>query len=379
MMPGLGIPARLVTRFNEWPERDRAAWLLDCSPSHPYDDDGPHFAVTLRPSTLGKMKKGYGRWLRFLEARGWLDPDLPALERVTRLRLGAYLRELKRAGNANSTIVGRVQELEMTLKALSPGQDVSWLQRPWGPTLYSSLPQVKRALLVPDANVLFEWGLALMDGAEAEPVPNLRLTRYRDGLLIAMLAARARRIRSVHLLRIDRELTKSGGRYRIELSRDQTKTKADRFWLPDRLTLYLDYYLEVVRPALATSSASEAMWISHHGTPLTEKGLTTQIFRRTLKRFGTGFGPHRFRHALATSTTYALPGHPDLAAAVLGISGPVAAEHYVRADQVRASQTYAALVKHRAAKYRASERARSAPKSESRLQQIGSMPLSDVT
>lgn len=267
---------------------------------------------------------------------------------MTRRRLRAYFHELRRAGNADYTIIGRFQELEMALKIMAPGQDTSWVRRPDGMSIYALLPKAKRHLMVPDSGVLFEWGLGMMDGADPVAAPDTWRTTYRDGLLIAMLAARGRRRRSMILLRVGKELIRNGDCYRIEFAPAQVKTnKADRFNLPERLTPYVQRYLDVVRPSLLKGGSYDELWISRLGAPLTAAGLESRIFRLSLKRFGQWFGPHRFRHAIATILALRDPGNPGMAAAMLGISVAVAEEHYKRPGQIQASRTYAQLVEQR--------------------------------
>jgi hypothetical protein len=60
------------------------------------------------------------------------------------------------------------------------------------------VPQRGRTLrqgrsLVPDAKVLFKWGIGLMRTAALNAPRRAGLLQYRDGLLIAMFASRARR------------------------------------------------------------------------------------------------------------------------------------------------------------------------------------------
>lgn len=340
--------APLSWPIERWPEGDRSAWHRNCLPNDPYDDDGQHYGATLAPTSLSKTAEGYGRWLCFLDSRGWLDPSLPPFERVTRRHRHAYFNKMKRAGNADYTIIGRFQELEMALKIMAPGQDTSQVRRLNGVTVYRLLPKRKRHLLVPDSGVLYGWGLEMMDGADPVSAPKIWLTTYRDGLLIAMLAARGRRRRSMRLLRVGKELITNGDRYRIELTPKQEKTKkADCFDLPERLTPYMQRYLNIVRPALVKGGSYEELWISRHGTPLTITGLGACIFRLSFKRFGQGFGPHRFRHSIATTLTLRCPENPGLGAAALGISLDVTDGHYIRAGQIEASRTYAELVEQR--------------------------------
>lgn len=350
---------RLTLRFEVWPEGDRRAWEKGCtaadadSPDFDEDeDDDDPYGATLRPPSLKKVQHGYARWLHFLESRGWLDHSAPAFDRVTKRRLRAYFRELRHVGNADFTIIGRFQELEMALKILSPGSDTSWVRRPFGPTVYRQLRKTKRHLLVPDSGVLYQWGLAMMDDADPAKVPDHWRTTYRDGLLIAMFAARGRRRRSMHLLGVGKELFWNGERYRIELTPDQVKTgRSDKFNLPERLTPYVRHYLDVVRPALLKEHWYDALWISRRGTPLTIDGMETRIFRLTLKRFGQWFGPHRFRHAIATSLAVRVSGQPGLPSAALSISPGVSGKHYVRAEQIEASRININLVEDRKRKY----------------------------
>jgi site-specific recombinase XerD len=337
---------RLCWPLEWWPAIDQAAWNLGFTPGDPFDD--PRYGSGLRLDSRAKIRKGYGRWLSFLAARGWLDPAQPPLARVTRPRLRAYFRALRAAGNADRTIIGRFSELTMALKVLAPGEDVSWVRRPDGVSIYALLPKAQRVLLVPDADVLFAWGLEMMDEAAARPRERHRLTAYRDGLLVALFAARGRRLRSMGLLRVGHELVQRGDHFRIELVPNQVKTgKPDRFDLPDRLTPYLRHYLDSIRPALLRGRSEDAVWISAQGGALTEAAIQTRIFRLTRRRFGQAFGPHRFRHAIGTTTALHVPSHPGLAAGLLGISPEILEQHYNRSSQCQAGARFAKLIQQR--------------------------------
>jgi len=337
-------------RFDCWPEHDRTAWTLSCTPSRKLSEQ--RYGATLREASLAIANKTYGCWLAFLDERGWLDPDLPALERVTPRRLRAWFYAMLDAGHADATIIGQFDSLTMALKILSPGQDVSWIRRPDGASIYSLLPKLQRAILVPDNAVLQAWACELMNEADSAPNSRDRLIAYRDGLFLAMFASRARRLRSMALLRVGYELVLRGGRYRIELRPDQVKTgKADHFDLPDDLTPYIRHYLGVVRPQLLKRCAHDALWVALHGGPLTAKGIQHQVFKRSRARFGQSFGPHRFRHSLATSAALYLPGNPGLAAAMLGISADIVEQNYRRTGQVEAAMSYADLIERKSQRH----------------------------
>ena len=57
----------------------------------------------------------------------------------------------------------------------------------------------------------------------------------------------------------------------------------------------------------------------------------------TRGRFGIAFGPHRFRHAIATTAPMRDPSHPGVAAGLLGISKEVVEQSYNRAGQSQAA------------------------------------------
>jgi len=192
----------------------------------------------------------------------------------------------------------------------------------------------RRALLVPDSGVLFEWGVDMMDTALSARV-------YQDGLLVAVFASRGRRLRSMALLRVGHELIRRGDHYRIELTPEQVKTdKRDCFDLPAALTPYVRHHLTAVRPALLRGQLHDALWIGHRGEAWAASGIQHHIRVLTRKRFGLSFGPHRFRHAIATTATLRDPAYPGLAAGLLGITGQVVEEHYDRASQSQAAMMF---------------------------------------
>lgn len=332
--------------LKRWPEVDQAAWAIGITPGDPFDD--PHYGPHLREDSRIKVRKGYGRWLSFLAERCWLDPAQSPFARVTRTRLRAYFRALLRAGNADETVIGRFGELTMALKILAPGEDVSWVRRFDGVSVYVLLPKRRRVLMVPESDVLFDWGLEMMDKAPERLGERERLAAYRDGLLIAMLASRGRRLRSMGLLRTGYELIHRDGRFRIELTPDQVKTnKPDRFDLPERLTSYLQHYLDHVRPALLRGRHEVAFWVNTQGDAMRALGIQGRIFKLSRKRFGKAFGPHRFRHAIATTLALRLPECPGLAAGVLDNTPAIVDRYYSRPDQCQAGARYAQLVEGR--------------------------------
>jgi hypothetical protein len=68
------------------------------------------------------------------------------------------------------------------------------------------------------------------------------------------------------------------------------------------------------------------------------------IRRASKDKFGQAFGPHRFRHSLATTQARIAPYNPGLAASLLGISEGVLAEHYNKARNILTFERFQAGV-----------------------------------
>lgn len=329
-MTTAALPIR-CWKFTEWPDLDQQTWIAGCAPASLFE--GPRPGAAWREATRTGVMKGYGRWLCFLARTGQLEPDTPPLARVSENRVLEYWAEMRDAGNADSTIIGRIGHLAMALGAMNPGADIGWIRKIGDETYYRLLRNRRRQMQAPDADVLFDWGVGLMDEAQSARQNDVALRQFRDGLLIAMFASRGRRLRSMSLVRVGLEMRRGNDGYRIDLTRDQVKTdQADSFDLPACLVPYIEHYLRVVRPALVRGQYLTALWVKAGGGALSSKGIQTMIGWRSKARFGYTFGPHRFRHAIVTTATLKAPEHPGLGAQLLGISEAVARQHYTLAS-----------------------------------------------
>jgi hypothetical protein len=337
--------ARFTLRLDAWPARDHALWqegLRKRGPfDSPYADARLAYASGLAAASIRKALKSHGRWLGFLRDRGMLDAAAHPLDRVTLPRLGQYFEALRAAGNADHTIVGYFAGLRSALRILAPERDSSFVSKPNGTTIRSLLPMRKRQFAVPDASVLFAWSLELIEAAQRTADPYAAAILLRDGLLIAIFASRARRLRAMAGLRLGRELRREGERYVVDLPLELVKTrKRDRFLLPAALDEPMRAYLDIARPGLLQGKIHDAIWVGSSGDPLTARGITAVVERRSRERFGITFRPHRFRHAIGTTLPLKLPEHPGLAAAFLGGSRGVIQESYNRSGQAAATAMF---------------------------------------
>ena len=328
-----------------WPQKDQQCWHEGTDPIPGLRR--PRYADTLTARSIDAARKSYGRLLHILAEHGLLDPDIGPAARVTFESAALYFDELRAAGNGDNTIKGRMFHLRTALHIMAPKVNFDWITRPDDVPLDAILKQAPRDdLFVPDAKLLFEWGLSMMTD---QPLPEDSTERletcrnFRNGLIIVLLACRAPRLGSLAQMRLGKNLYKRNGEYWARLQSMIVKNKRElRYSLPEILTSYVDRYLNEIRPKLLDPVATDAVWGNGDGGVFTYRSIQTMIFRRTQaevgQKFDEDFGPHRFRHAFATALAEADPTNPGLAAVVLGISESVINEHYRQARQTDAAR-----------------------------------------
>lgn len=338
-------PPRLSLPFHEWPEPDHRLWEMRTAPSPGLF--GPNrLARRLRPATLRKALQEYCMWLGYLARHDELAPNEPPAARATPARLDGFVEEQRDRGNRNATIRARLCGLRMTLRLIAPEADTRFLVRPHGISLRRWLPdepRVRRFLhareIAERAQMHFERGLAgrgYAGGACA----------VRDAALMGLLAMRGPRIASVAAMLLSDDIAKMGDHWVVRLPAEHVKTNERIAWpVPDELTPVIDAYVDVIRPALAQGGqATSAFWIGTHGKPLSKRGLTKAVRRRSLEWFGWCFGPHACRRFITTTVASEAPELLPDAAAMQGHGVEVQMRHYNDAKADAAARRYADLV-----------------------------------
>src|ERR687891_2515761 len=197
-------------------------------------------------------------------------------------------------------------------------------------------------------SLLFAAGLARMDRVEHEQhrKHDVRHVRYRDGLMLAILAARAFRRGNFQQMRVGRHITKVDGVYVCSFAAAETKNGRELVEpLPVALTPYIDRYLAEVRPALLRGHVSDAFWVSTYRGPLSEQSIYTKVCAATEEELGVRLNPHLFRDALATGIATDDPEHIRMASRLLGHADSRTTErHYVHAQAITASRRYNGVV-----------------------------------
>ena len=188
----------------------------------------------------------------------------------------------------------------------------------------------KRQRIQPPAD-LFDLGIRLMSEAERNPCPRpvWRACRYRDGLMIAMLAARALRRRNFAGIILGKHLRKVDNRYVFMFDGSETKNhRPIEMSLPSPLTEYIDRYLEHYRPILLGAAQSDHLWISSMARPMAHGAIYDKVREVTERELGRPVNLHLFRDCQATALAIEDPEHVRIAAAILGHTNLRTTEKY---------------------------------------------------
>jgi integrase len=268
----------------------------------------------------------YGQWLNWLALRGILDPEAAPAARLIPERVAQYVGALGELV-APQSVWMQVDGLFAFMRATQPEHDWTWLRRIVGRLKVNAPPSKnKRTRVVPTLD-LFNLGVSLMENpGRRGGAKTVRIaTRFRDGLIIALLAARPIRLGNLEMIEIDRHIVFERGRYWLRFAVEETKTsRAIDEPCPDALTAYIARYVDHVRPYLLTlcSDRREAetrrLWINRHGRPMAWHAIHEQIKYQTQLELGVAINPHLFRDCLATSVAIEDPDHVRVAAAMLG-------------------------------------------------------------
>jgi integrase/recombinase XerD len=336
---------RLSLDVADWPARDRTAWAAARQSGDPLDDGG--LAAGWSAKTVRQAEKGYGLWLGCLARHGRLDPDAAPGARLTREALTLFGRELL-ARVAPQTAASRVRDLSVMVRVLDPAADRTLVRRMQANLARRAPPsRAKRERMIAPS-LLFAAGLARMDRVDHEHhrKHDVRNVRYRDGLMMAILAARAFRRGNLAQMRVGRHITKVDGVYICTFGAAETKNGRELVEpLPAELTSYIDHYLAEVRPALLRGHASDAFWVSTYRAALSEQSIYTKICAATAEELGVKLSPHLFRDALATGIATDDPEHIRMASRLLGHADPRTTErHYIHAQAIAASRRYNGVV-----------------------------------
>jgi hypothetical protein len=191
-------PSQKALALPDWPKADRETWQTAQETAGALDDGGA--ASHLNALARQDLTRRYAYFLSFLAHQGKLDLQGPAAATVTEQNILHYLRYLE-PHVSSVTLAQSIYKIARVAHYLASGRDWRWLRRIVRRLELRAKPRDKRNDVVP-IKELFQLGLKLMDQAEntAEATTSFRTLLYRDGLIIALLAADPLRLANITAL-----------------------------------------------------------------------------------------------------------------------------------------------------------------------------------
>jgi integrase/recombinase XerD len=338
---------RISLPLADWPPDDRAMWAAIVADGDLLEDAGSGSAWR-RPTRRSRLQ-AYGAALTFLAGRGWLDPSADPADRFTPERVAAYI-DVLRARVAPLSAWSQIDKLCAVLAAGRPDRDWRWLRRVVGRLKAMARPVRPIAPRLIPSSEIFSAACSAMDAIEAALPREHRFgdasAHYRDALMVALLAARPLRRRTLSVIEIGRHLIEGKSGFRLMFDGEDTKTgDTITFPLPDALVPFMRRYIDHHRPRLLRGAATPALWVTQGRLPLSINGIGTRVKAATRRILGRVLTPHLFRHAAATSTAIAAPAEARLIRGLLGHRTLAMADKtYNKAGALDAGRKYHALL-----------------------------------
>jgi len=170
----------------------------------------------------------------------------------------------------------------------------------------------------------------------------LKAVQYRDGFMIAFLAARPIRRSNLVSIRIDHHLVRNGDGWNLNFEAQEIKNRRPlELSFPNGLVPYLKQYLNRWRPVLLQDQQTDHLWVTRYGQPLSDDLAYVRITRVTERAFGKKINPHLFRDCAATTIAIEDPDHVRIGATILGHANLKTTErHYNHATSLEAGRQF---------------------------------------
>ena len=188
----------------------------------------------------------------------------------------------------------------------------------------------------------------MMKAAESEGTERSAALMFRDGLLIAFIALRPIRRKNLASMSLGQHLVNRAGTWWLDFAGEEMKNgeSMEMPW-PDELTNALETWLRQWRPVLCqrrgrwTKPIGDAVWVSGHGSPLTQDAIYGRVVFHTKRVFGHSINPHLTRDIAATHLADIDPEHVWIAAPVLGHRNFATTQrYYLHGQRLHATRRY---------------------------------------
>ena len=332
--------------FKDWPQEDKRLWQSVFKEGDILDERGP--GALWAPTTINNTRKAYGYWLYWLIVTKQLDRQLAPLDRLTPDRIKSYIDDFVDDVASLSAFV-YILDLLRFVQAIDSRRDWQWLKNIKNRLWARALPARDKAPIIRPSGDLFGLGRDLMNEADRHTCrynPYAPDVQYRDGLIMALLAARPFRLKNLASIQLGTHLRLIGNTFWLIFKEQEVKNhKYIEVPLPPALTGYLNRYLKKHRPRLLDGSVSKYLWISRFGNPLTDKSIRHQLKARTKSAFGIAITPHLFRDCAATSIAIHDPDQVRMAATLLGhYTLETTQKYYDQSQMLAAGRVYQAHI-----------------------------------
>ena len=340
-----------VMPFGHWPEHDQRAWSVALQQGGHFDEGGG--LARYKSERQQVMRAAYGRWLGFLHESLGTEVPLSGLDLLhDRDLLTAYMSRLHVL--ASNSARAYVTDLATVGRAMAPDVGFTLIAAAARHLWKTARPQADKIGRIVPARDLYGLGFNLMESASDAATPLKCASRYRDGLMIAILAAAPVRIGNFVAIEIGRHLVCDGVGYRLCFSSGEVKNRRPlELKLPPALAPAINLWISAYRPECLSRRGrwrrqfnESALWISESGSRyVSASQVGSRIQRQALRRFGKRINPHLFRDIAATSIATELPAQAGIIRSVLGHAGLKTGERfYNQARSVAAAATYHAAL-----------------------------------
>jgi integrase len=330
---------RLSLPLSDWPEPDRQALQRAREPAGFFARTGA--AAAWKPKTARSSEKAYSLWLGCLVRLGLLDLAASPGARLTEANLTLFVRELQ-ARVAPVTVQSTLRNLSAMIAAIDPAADRGALKQALSIVSADAHPRRRKWQKIVPPSVLFRAGIDRMErvAAQRNAKAEVQAGRYRDGLMLCILAARAPRLANLAAMTVGDQVVKVGEICVCALAPEEMKNGREwGFDLPVELTPYIDRYLAVYRPALLRGHQSDAFWISTYRGRMSEQTIYMRMRDTTKEEVGVEINPHLFRDCLATGVATEDPQHIGIVPHLLHHADERTAQrHYNQARSLSASR-----------------------------------------
>ena len=355
------VAPRTALPLCDWPEMDKALWVKATQTGDFLEADGKaaHWAT---PTKL-QVQKGYSKWLYFQNTQKdttSITPQKPS-ERISEEALRAYLAWLKNQRLASQTIASRITDLTEALRVMEPEANLDLLR-----TLCTKLQgqaepsRNKHARIRAPREIWKACEAFMLETARSKtPLTHPIASRYRDAMVLGVLAHRPLRRRNIASLALGVHLTREAGKWHCTIPHTETKdARSIEFALPqdEGFTMCFAYYLQVVRQKLlkqhpidqdALHTLTGPLWASTRGRILTAHALYYAVTRISEELLGKPIYPHLLRDCAASAMSSDAPEYILAASRILGHSSlKTTLSHYEQSSMLAAG---ARLVEHMSA------------------------------